>query len=341
MRTKDFDYYLPKELIAQKPVYPRDSSRLMVLNKDTGERKDEIFTNIVAYLRKGDVLVLNNTRVIPARLYGRRYDTGGKVEILLLHKKTSNTWETLVKPGKRAKPGMELIFGNGELRARVLSSTDNGGRIIEFSCCSDFDEILDKLGVMPLPPYIRQGLRDRDRYQTVYCREAGSSAAPTAGLHFTPELLAEIQSRGVKIATLLLHVGLGTFLPVKEANIKDHRMHSEYYSVHEEAANLINQCRLNGGRLVAVGTTTLRTIETVSNEMGEVVPGEGWTDIFIYPGYKFKAVDALLTNFHLPKSTLLMLVSAFAGPKNIKNAYEDAREKRYSFFSFGDAMLII
>jgi len=341
MKVDEFDYYLPKELIAQQPVYPRDSSRLMVLKRDTGEIEHRVFRDIVAYFRAGDVLVLNKTRVIPARLYGYKAETGGKIEVLLLNRISSDRWKVLAKPGRRARVGAKLVFGNGELTAKVIGKAGEGCRIIEFEYNGVFEEILDRLGEIPLPPYIKEELKDRERYQTVYGRIEGSAAAPTAGLHFTPELLSEVQEKGVKLVYLLLHVGLGTFRPVKTEKVEDHKMHAEYYQIDAETAETINKARKEGGRIVAVGTTTVRTLETVANQNGEVMPGRGWTDIFIYPGYKFKAVDVLVTNFHLPRSTLLMLVSAFAGKENIINAYNVAVEKKYRFFSFGDAMLII
>lgn len=340
MKVSDFDYYLPEELIAQKPIYPRDASRLLVLDRKTGQVEHCSFTEIVAYLQTGDVLVLNDTRVIPARLFGHRQDTGGKIEVFLLKRLSSNEWEVLVKPGKRARLGSTIVFGEGELTALVKDRTDAGGRLLEFKYQGVFEEHLDKLGLMPLPPYIKEKLEDRERYQTVYSRMEGSSAAPTAGLHFTPELLDAIQAKGIHLAYLLLHVGLGTFRPVTVENVEEHIMHSEYYEVTPEAAETINQARKQGGRIIAVGTTSVRTLETVADEKGIIRAGSGWTDIFIYPGYRFKCVDALLTNFHLPKSTLLMLVSAFAGVEQVREAYRQAVENRYRFFSFGDAMFI-
>lgn len=340
MKVSDFDYYLPEELIAQKPIYPRDASRLLVLDRKTGQVEHCSFTEIVAYLQTGDVLVLNDTRVIPARLFGHRQDTGGKIEVFLLKCLSSNEWEVLVKPGKRARLGSTIVFGEGELTALVKDRTDAGGRLLEFKYQGVFEEHLDKLGLMPLPPYIKEKLEDRERYQTVYSRMEGSSAAPTAGLHFTPELLDAIQAKGIHLAYLLLHVGLGTFRPVTVENVEEHIMHSEYYEVTPEAAETINQARKQGGRIIAVGTTSVRTLETVADEKGIIRAGSGWTDIFIYPGYRFKCVDALLTNFHLPKSTLLMLVSAFAGVEQVREAYRQAVENRYRFFSFGDAMFI-
>lgn len=341
MKVSDFDYYLPNELIAQKPLYPRDASRLLVLDSKTGKIEHRAFIDIVAYLQAGDVLVLNDTRVIPARLYGCRKDTGGKIEIVLLKRLSANEWEVLVKPGKRAKIGSWIVFGNGELEAEVKDRTDIGGRVLVFKYKGIFEEIIDKLGVMPLPPYIKEKLEDKERYQTVYSQTEGSSAAPTAGLHFTPQLLTSIQERGVELAYLLLHVGLGTFRPVSVDNIEEHIMHSEYYEISKATADKINLARSRGGRVIAVGTTSVRTLETVAADNGQILPGAGWTDIFIYPGYQFKAVDGLLTNFHLPRSTLLMLVSAFAGMEYIQKAYAAAVEAKYRFFSFGDAMLII
>ncbi|NLO90245.1 MAG: tRNA preQ1(34) S-adenosylmethionine ribosyltransferase-isomerase QueA [Clostridia bacterium] len=341
MKVEDFDYYLPKELIAQRPIYPRDAARLMVLHKNTGEIEHKVFRDIVAYLKAGDVLVLNKTRVLPARLKGRRADSGGKVEILLLNEISLNKWKVLVKPGKRARPGRKLIFGKGELLGELIGETDEGERILSFDYEGNFYEILERLGEMPLPPYIKEKLSDRERYQTVYGDIAGSAAAPTAGLHFTQELLNEIKNKGVFLAYILLHVGLGTFRPVKTENIEDHRMHSEYFQIEVKDAETINRVRKNGGRVIAVGTTTVRTLETAAGSNGEIFPKEGWTDIFIYPGYKFKAVDCMITNFHLPKSTLIMLVSAFAGKENILNAYNIAVKEKYRFFSFGDAMFIL
>lgn len=341
MKVSDFDYHLPEELIAQKPLYPRDSSRLLVLDRKKGQVEHRVFTDIVAYLQAGDVLVLNDTRVIPARLYGRRQDTGGKIEVMLLKRLSADEWEVLVKPGKRAKIGSHIVFGEGELQAEILDRTEAGGRVLKFEYEGVFEQLLDKLGCMPLPPYIKERLKDQERYQTVYSRVEGSSAAPTAGLHFTPELLSSIERQGIEIACLLLHVGLGTFRPVTAETVEEHKMHSEYYQVIPETAEKINNARERGGRIVAVGTTSVRTLETVAGENGIIVPGSGWTDMFIYPGYRFKAVDMLLTNFHLPKSTLLMLVSAFAGIDNVREAYRIAVENKYRFFSFGDAMLIV
>lgn len=340
MNVKDFYFDLPEELIAQNPIEPRDMSRLMVLDKTTGNIEHRIFRDILEYLNKGDCLVLNNSRVIPARLFGEKEDTGAKMEFVLLKRIDKNKWETLVKPGKKAKIGSRFIFGNGELRCTVIDNTESGGRIIEFEYEGVFEEILDKLGNMPLPPYIKAGLKDRERYQTVYSKVEGSAAAPTAGLHFTHELLEKIKEKGITIAYLTLHVGLGTFRPVKVENIEEHKMHSEFYMIDEENAQIINTAKNSGKRVIAVGTTSCRTLETAANEEGNIIPSNGWTDIFIYPGYKFKCVDALITNFHLPESTLIMLVSALAGRENVLNAYNTAVKENYRFFSFGDAMFI-
>jgi len=340
MKLSDFYYDLPQELIAQEPLKDRSTSRLMVLSKATGSIKHDIFKNIVNYLKPGDCLVLNDTRVIPARLFGVKEDTGGKIEFVLLHQTGKKLWEVILKPGRRAKPGARFVFGNGELKAEVKEVVNDGNRIVEFEYEGIFEEVLDRLGEMPLPHYITKKLEDKERYQTVYSRHKGSAAAPTAGLHFTEELLQQIEQKGVKIAFLTLHVGLGTFRPVKVENIQEHKMHSEFYVINEETAKTINDCRKNGGRIIAVGTTSCRTLETVSDEYGNVKAGSGWTDIFIYPGYKFKAIDALITNFHLPESTLLMLVSALAGREHILNAYQVAVNEKYRFFSFGDAMFI-
>lgn len=342
MTTKDFYYDLPEELIAQDPLEDRSSSRLMLLNRADQSIKHEVFSNITNYLRAGDVLVINNTRVIPARLYGIKEDTGAKVELLLLKRLSDCKWETLVKPGKKCKPGAVLSFGDGILKATVLETIEDGNRIIEFKFDGIFEEILDKLGEMPLPPYITHKLKDRERYQTVYSKNDGSAAAPTAGLHFTKELLNDIKNKGVEIAEVTLHVGLGTFRPVKVENVDDHIMHSEYYEITEEAADIINRAKAEGRRVICVGTTSLRTVEsaaTVSSD-GRINPGNAWTQIFIYPGYEFKCVNALITNFHLPESTLVMLVSALAGKDYIMKAYEEAISERYRFFSFGDAMFI-
>ncbi len=341
MNKKDFYYDLPKELIAQTPAPVRDESRLMVYHRDGASVEHRIFHDIIDYLNPGDALVVNETRVLPARLIGQREDTGGSMEFLLLKRVNYNTWETLVKPGRRAKTGAEFVFGEGKLRATVLSSTPDGGRLVRFHFDGVFEEILDELGQMPLPPYITERLEDKNRYQTVYAREEGSAAAPTAGLHFTPELMDRIREKGVDIVPVLLHVGLGTFRPVKEENIEDHHMHSEYYMVPEDSASRINHARERGGRVVCVGTTSVRTLETVATEDGVVHAGSGWTQIFIMPGYRYKAVDALITNFHLPESTLLMLVSALIGRETALDLYNTAVKERYRFFSFGDAMCIL
>ncbi len=340
MKTADFDYDLPQELIAQDPLEQRDSSRLLILDKETGERTHKIFHDIIDYLHKGDCLVINNTKVIPARLIGEREGTGGKVEVLLLKRRSDNVWETLVKPGKKARPGMRLSFGGGLLHAEVQEVVDEGNRLIRFEYEGIFEEILDQLGQMPLPPYITHQLKDKNRYQTVYAKYEGSAAAPTAGLHFTEELLEQIQAKGVKIARVTLHVGLGTFRPVKVEDVTEHHMHTEFYHVSEEAADIINETKKQGGRVICVGTTSCRTIESAADDQGIVHATEGDTDIFIYPGYQFKVLDCLITNFHLPESTLLMLVSALAGKENIMAAYREAVEMRYRFFSFGDAMFI-
>lgn len=340
MDIKDFYYELPKELIAQEPIKERQMSRLLVLDKNTGATEHHVFVDIVKFLNKGDCLVLNNTRVIPARLLGKREDTGGKIEFVLLKKREENIWEVILKPGRRAKPGTRFVFGDGILKAEIIDIIEDGNRLVRFEYKGVFQEILDRVGIIPLPPYITKRLQDKERYQTVYSKYNGSAAAPTAGLHFTRELLEEISSKGVDLAYVTLHVGLGTFRPVKVKNIQEHKMHSEYYSIDSEACNLINSARENGGRVIAVGTTSCRVLESVSDDNGRVKPGSGYTDIFIYPGYKFKAIDALITNFHLPESTLIMLVSALAGRENILNAYNLAIKERYRFFSFGDAMFI-
>lgn len=340
MKTADFDYDLPQELIAQDPLEQRDSSRLLILDKETGERTHKIFHDIIDYLHEGDCLVINNTKVIPARLIGEREGTGGKVEVLLLKRRSDNVWETLVKPGKKARPGMRLSFGGGLLHAEVQEVVDEGNRLIRFEYEGIFEEILDQLGQMPLPPYITHQLKDKNRYQTVYAKYEGSAAAPTAGLHFTEQLLDQIQAKGVKIARVTLHVGLGTFRPVKVEDVTEHHMHTEFYHVSEEAADIINETKKQGGRVICVGTTSCRTIESAADDQGIVHATEGDTDIFIYPGYQFKVLDCLITNFHLPESTLLMLVSALAGKENIMAAYREAVEMRYRFFSFGDAMFI-
>lgn len=348
MKKQDFYFDLPEELIAQDPLQDRTSSRLLVLDKETGEVKHKHFRDILEYLREGDCLVLNNTKVIPARLIGERVlveegeeKAGAKIEILLLKRRENDVWETLVKPGKKARPGTKVRFGNGCLTAEILDVVEEGNRLVKFYYEGIFEEILDCLGQMPLPPYITHELQDKNRYQTVYAKYEGSAAAPTAGLHFTKELLTEIEQRGIVIANVTLHVGLGTFRPVKEDNILDHHMHVETYQVLPEEAKKINDAKKNGGRVICVGTTSCRTIESVADENGYVVPGEGETGIFIYPGYHFKVLDGLITNFHLPESTLLMLVSALAGREHVLAAYEEAVREKYRFFSFGDAMLLI
>ena len=340
MDVKDFYFELPQELIAQDPLEDRSSSRLLVLDKDTGAVQHRIFKNITEYLRPGDCLVINDTRVIPARLFGVKRDTGAKVEILLLKRREADVWETLVKPGKKVRPGTELSFGGGQLTASVLETVEDGNRLIQFHYEGIFEEILDQLGQMPLPPYITHSLKDKNRYQTVYARHDGSAAAPTAGLHFTEELLKQIEEMGVRIAHVTLHVGLGTFRPVKVEHVLDHHMHSEFYMVEEAEAKKVNEAKEAGGRVICVGTTSSRTVESASTEDGILKAGTGWTDIFIYPGYRFKVLDALITNFHLPESTLVMLVSALAGREHILDAYKEAVKERYRFFSFGDAMLI-
>ncbi|MEW8957948.1 MAG: tRNA preQ1(34) S-adenosylmethionine ribosyltransferase-isomerase QueA [Moorella sp. (in: firmicutes)] len=342
MRLEDFDYYLPAELIAQTPVEPRDASRLLVLHREKDMLEHRHFYDLPDYLCDGDVLVLNETRVLPARLWGRRAGTGARIEVLLLTRRTGDIWETLVRPARRVPVGTEIIFGRGELKGRVISVGKEGERLLEFAYEEGpFEALLERLGEMPLPPYIKEKPENPGRYQTVYARVDGSAAAPTAGLHFTPRLMERLQEKGIKLAYLLLHVGLGTFRPVKVENIKEHRMHAEYYEVTPETAAAINEARCRGGRVVAVGTTVVRTLETVATPEGVIRPGKGWTDIFIYPGYTFKAVDCLITNFHLPKSTLIMLVSAFAGREKILAAYKEAVAAGYRFFSFGDAMLIL
>jgi len=340
MKRQDFYYDLPEELIAQDPLADRSSSRLLVLNKETGDVSHHIFKDIKDYLKAGDCLVINDTKVIPARLIGSKVGTDAKIEILLLKRKENNIWETLVKPGKKAKPGAKISFGDGLLVGEVLDVVEEGNRLIQFSFEGIFEEILDQLGQMPLPPYITHQLEDKNRYQTVYAKHTGSAAAPTAGLHFTPELLKELEEKGVNIARVTLHVGLGTFRPVKVDNILEHHMHSEFYQIDEEAAAKINNAKDNGGRVICVGTTSCRTIESAADETGHLKACSGWTEIFIYPGYKFKALDCLITNFHLPESTLVMLVSALAGRDNVMAAYEEAVKERYRFFSFGDAMFI-
>lgn len=341
MRTDAFDYELPQELIAQRPASPRDAARLLVLDRASGEITDATVRELPRFLSPGDLLVLNDTRVMPARLVGEKAGTGGAVEVLLLDAKEHGVWEALVRPGRRLRPGAEVLFGGGALRARVVEVTPSGGRILRFEWEGpSFEEVLHRLGEVPLPPYIKEKLDDPERYQTVFSREEGSKAAPTAGLHFTPELLARLEARGVEIAYVTLHVGLGTFRPVKAEYVHEHQMHAEYYRLPEATAQAVRRARSRGGRVVAVGTTVVRTLEAQATG-GDVEAGEGWTEIFIYPGYEFKAVDALLTNFHLPRSTLLMLVCAFAGREQVLGAYERAKELGYRFFSFGDAMLIL
>lgn len=340
MNVKDFYYELPQELIAQDPLEDRSSSRLLVLNKESGELEHTDFKHIINYLNPEDCLVLNNTKVIPARLFGEKEGTQAKIEILLLKRKENDVWETLVKPGKKAKPGTKIIFGQGLLVGEVLEVVEDGNRLIQFSYEGIFEEILDQLGQMPLPPYITHQLKDKNRYQTVYAKHEGSAAAPTAGLHFTPELLEQIREKGIRIAEVTLHVGLGTFRPVKVENVQEHHMHSEFYQISKEAADIINETKKKGGRVICVGTTSCRTIESAAATDGSLKECSGWTDIFIYPGYQFKILDALITNFHLPESTLVMLVSALAGREHIMNAYETAVKDQYRFFSFGDAMFI-
>lgn len=341
LTTEDFDYDLPQELIAQTPLKERDQSRLLVLDSKTGKYQDDYFYNVIDRLNPGDALVMNDSRVMPARLYGVKPETGGHVEVLLLNNTDGDNWETLVKPAKRAKVGTEISFGDGKLTATVTEELEHGGRMIEFHYDGIFMEILDQLGEMPLPPYIKEKLDDPEMYQTVYSREIGSAAAPTAGLHFTKELLKKIEDKCVKLVYLTLHVGLGTFRPVSEENIEDHKMHSEFYRLTEDAAKTLNEVKANGGRIVATGTTSIRTLETIGTKFnGEIRADSGWTDIFIKPGYKWQVVDAFITNFHLPKSTLVMLVASFTGRENILNAYRHAVSEKYRFFSFGDAMFI-
>lgn len=340
MNTSDFHYDLPKELIAQEPIYPRDMSKLLVLNRNSGEIKHTIFKNIIEFVKPGDCLVLNNTRVIPARLFGVKKDTKSGIEFLLLNRKNKDTWEVILRPGKKARIGSKFIFGDSELTAEVIEILDGGNRIVEFQYKGLFENVLEKLGNVPLPPYIKKELKDKERYQTVYSKYEGSAAAPTAGLHFTEELLQKLSDKGIILAYITLHVGLGTFRPVKVKNIEEHKMHSEYFEITKECANAINSAKKKGGRIICVGTTSTRTLESVADNNGEIHESKGWTDIFIYPGYKFKVTDELITNFHLPESTLLMLVSALAGKDNIMNAYTEAISLKYRFFSFGDAMLI-
>ena len=341
MKTSDFYYDLPEELIAQTPLEPRDSSRLMILHKKTGEIEHRHFYDILDYLNEGDCLIMNDSRVLPARIYGVKDETNANVEFLLLNCIEGKKWEALAKPGKRAKIGTSFSFGDGLMHCKVIDILDDGNRILEFECEGNFYENLDKLGQMPLPPYIHEKLKDKERYQTVYSREIGSAAAPTAGLHFTKELMKKAQEKGVKIGFVTLHVGLGTFRPVKVDDVTKHKMHSEHYDMSEETATLINETHRNGGRVFCVGTTSCRTFESVAKREGKIKASDGMTDIFIYPGFEFKAMDCLITNFHLPESTLIMLVSAFAGYDNIMNAYKTAVAEKYRFFSFGDAMLIV
>ena len=341
MKTSDFYFDLPQELIAQDPLEDRSSSRLLVLDRETGKTEHHVFKDVIDYLNPGDCLVVNNTKVIPARLFGSKEGTEAKIEILLLKRKENDVWETLVKPGKKAKPGTRISFGDGLLTGEVIDVVEEGNRLIKFTYDGIFEEILDQLGQMPLPPYITHQLKDKNRYQTVYAKHDGSAAAPTAGLHFTPELLEAIKAKGVNIAHVTLHVGLGTFRPVKVEDVTNHHMHSEFYIVEEDQAKLINETKQRGGKIVSVGTTSCRTLESATDDQGILQAGSGWTDIFIYPGYKFKMIDRLITNFHLPESTLLMLVSALAGKDKIMAAYEEAVKERYRFFSYGDAMIIM
>lgn len=341
MKTSDFYYDLPEELIAQTPIEPRDSSRMLVIDRKTGALQHKHFYEVVDYLNEGDCLILNDSRVLPARIYGVKEETGANVEFLLLRHIENKRWEALAKPGKKAKQASRFVFGDGIMEAVVTDVTEDGNRILDFECDGSFYENLDKLGQMPLPPYIHEKLKDKERYQTVYSRELGSAAAPTAGLHFTPELLQKIQDKGIKIGFVTLHVGLGTFRPVKVDDVTKHKMHSEHYEIPEKTADLINLTKAKGGRVISVGTTSCRTLETVAKKEGRICASEGWTDIFIYPGFRFEVLDGLITNFHLPESTLIMLVSAFAGYDNVMNAYKTAVEQKYRFFSFGDCTLII
>ncbi len=341
MKLSDFYYDLPEELIAQDPLLKRSDSRLMVINRESGDIEHKHFTDVINYLDEGDCLVINDTKVIPARLIGVKEDTGASIEVLLLKRKDDKTWETLVKPGKKARVGARISFGDGKLIGEVTDIVEEGNRLVRFTYDGIFEEVLDELGQMPLPPYITHKLEDKNRYQTVYAKHDGSAAAPTAGLHFTNELLSDIEKKGIKIARVTLHVGLGTFRPVKVDNITDHHMHSEFYVIDENAAEIINETKKNGGKVVSVGTTSTRTLETAADENGMIKACSGWTDIFIYPGYKFKCVDRLITNFHLPESTLLMLVSALYNREKILEAYKIAVEEKYRFFSFGDAMILL
>ena len=340
MKTSDFSYNLPQDLIAQTPVEPRDSSRLLLLDKENGEINHKHFYDIIDYLNEGDLIVANDSRVLPARIFGIKDQTGARVEFLLLNQVENNRWETLCKPGKKAREGAEFTFGDGIMKAKVIEVKEDGNRVVEFESEENFYSALDKIGQMPLPPYITEELQDRERYQTVYSNEIGSAAAPTAGLHFTNDLMDKIKAKGVNIAYVTLHVGLGTFRPVKVDDVKNHKMHSEHYEISKETCELINKTKANGNRVIAVGTTSCRTLESVASFYGEIKPCEGFTDIFIYPGYEFKVLDGLITNFHLPESTLIMLVSAFAGYDNVMKAYETAVNEKYRFFSFGDAMFI-
>ena len=340
MKTSDFSYNLPQDLIAQTPVEPRDSSRLLLLDKENGEINHKHFYDIIDYLNEGDLIVANDSRVLPARIFGIKDQTGARVEFLLLNQVENNRWETLCKPGKKAREGTEFTFGDGIMKAKVIEVKEDGNRVVEFESEENFYSALDKIGQMPLPPYITEELQDRERYQTVYSNEIGSAAAPTAGLHFTNDLMDKIKAKGVNIAYVTLHVGLGTFRPVKVDDVKNHKMHSEHYEISKETCELINKTKANGNRVIAVGTTSCRTLESVASFYGEIKPCEGFTDIFIYPGYEFKVLDGLITNFHLPESTLIMLVSAFAGYDNVMKAYETAVNEKYRFFSFGDAMFI-
>lgn len=341
MKRSDFFYELPEELIAQTPVEPRSASRMMTLDRRTGEVGHSHFYNLCSFLKKGDLLVLNDSRVLPARIYGEKDGTGSFIEFLLLEQKENMVWEILCRPGKKAKVGTTFTFGGGKLRAEIVGVMEDGNRLARFECEGSLFAVLDEIGQMPLPPYIKEKLQDKERYQTVYAHELGSAAAPTAGLHFTKELMAEVEAMGVDIAYVTLHVGLGTFRPVKEDKVLDHKMHSEHYELPERTARLINETKARGGRVIAVGTTSCRTLESVAAFKGDIVPCEGYTDIFIYPGYEFKVLDGLITNFHLPESTLIMLVSAFAGYENTLNAYRIAVEEKYRFFSFGDCMMIV
>jgi S-adenosylmethionine:tRNA ribosyltransferase-isomerase len=341
MNLKDFYFDLPEELIAQEPIDNRDMSRLLVLDKNNGEIRHCSFKNLIEYLHEGDCLVLNNTRVIPARLLGAKKDTLGSIEFLLLNRKEKDIWEVILRPGKKAKPGAVFLFGDGELEGEILEILEGGNRLVRFRYKGIFEEVLERLGNVPLPPYIKKGLEDRERYQTVYSKYEGSAAAPTAGLHFTKEFMQQLESAGIKIVYVTLHIGLGTFRPVKVSKIEEHKMHSEYYKLSAESAEIINRAKENGGKIICVGTTSARTLESIMQKKGKLQEDCGWTDIFIYPGYKFLITDGLLTNFHLPESTLLMLVSALAGKNNIMNAYNEAVLEQYRFFSFGDAMLII